>query len=258
MCRHSCDSPCSTRRLAELAGLAHLAAIAVPDGRVHVWTEAAPALASFVPGHQAAHHACQHPRAPTSAEWHQRAVQQLAHHTRPDGRATRYDGGPVIAAEIARDAERARTLDSLRTRYLRQPVLRIVPSAMQATFDPTGQRPLDDLGTGMNTFRWASSDGAELSAPAGALVSPTWSHAQAPLGDASLSEGVIPDPIEISGSGWRLKLPRDWVVTRRGSATEVRPPSPYCADRRCANGVQEWSSTRRSCARPQQKQTHAA
>lgn len=139
-------------------------------------------------------------------------------------RATRYDGGPVIAAETARDAERARTLDSLRTRYVRHPVLRIVPSAMQVTFDPNGQVPLDDQGTVMSNFRWASTDGAELSAPAGALVSPTWSHVQVPLGDASIAEGVVTDPIEVSGNGWRLKLPRGWVVKRTGSVTELRPP----------------------------------
>ncbi len=139
-------------------------------------------------------------------------------------RATRYDGGPVIADEMARDAARARTLDSLRTRYLRRPVLRIVPAAMQVTFDPNGQVPLDDQGTVMSNFRWASSDGAELSAPAGALVSPTWSQVQVPLGDVSIAEGVVTEPIDISGSGWRLKLPRGWVVKRTGAVTELRPP----------------------------------
>lgn len=141
-------------------------------------------------------------------------------------RATRYDGGPIIAAEIARDAARTRTLDSLRTRYVRQPVLRIVPAVMQVTFDPNGQVPLDDQGTVMNNFRWASSDGAELAAPAGALVSPTWSYVQVPLGDALVSEGVVANPIEVVGNGWRLTVPRGWVVKRTGSVTELRPPSP--------------------------------
>lgn len=140
-------------------------------------------------------------------------------------RAMRYDGGPIIAAEIARDAERTQTLDSLRTRYLRQPVLRIVPAAMQVTFDPNGQVPLDDQGTVMSNFRWANPDGAELSAPAGALVSPTWTHVQVPLGGASIAEGVVTDPIEVRGDGWQLKLPRGWAVKRTGLVTEVRPPS---------------------------------
>ena len=140
-------------------------------------------------------------------------------------RAIHYGGGPIIAAESARDAERARMLDSLRTRYLRNPVLRVVPSAMQVTFDPNGQVPLDDQGTVMRNLRWASTDGAELSAPAGALVSPTWSHVQVPLGNASIAEGVVTTPIEVSGNGWRLRLPRWWVVKRTGSVTELRPPS---------------------------------
>lgn len=140
-------------------------------------------------------------------------------------RAMRYDGGPVIAAEIERDAQRARTLDSLHTRFLQQPVLRIVPAAMQLTFDPNAQVPLGDQGTVMSNLRWASDDGAELSAPDGALVSPTWSHVQVPLGDATIAEGVVANPIEISGNGWRLKLPRGWVVTHNGSVTELRPPA---------------------------------
>lgn len=140
-------------------------------------------------------------------------------------RAARYDGGSIIAAERARDAERTRTLDSLRMRYLRSPVLRIVPSVMQVTFDPNGQVPLDNQGTVMSNFRWASADGAELAAPAGALVSPTWAHVQVPLGDAAIAEGVVTDPIEVRGYGWQLRLPRGWVVKRTGLVTEVRPPS---------------------------------
>lgn len=140
-------------------------------------------------------------------------------------RAARYDGTHVIAAEIARDSERARTLDSLRTRYLRAPVRRVVPATMRVTFDPNGQLPLDDQGTVMGNFRSSSTDGAELSAPAGALVSPTWTHVQVPLGGASIAEGVVSDVIEVSGDGWRLTLPRGWVVKRSGLVTEVRPPS---------------------------------
>lgn len=135
------------------------------------------------------------------------------------------DGTAIIAAEQARDAQRAHTLDSLRTRYVRPAVLRVIPASMQVTFDPNGQMPLDDQGTVMRNFRWASTDGAELSAPDGALVNPTWSHVQVPLGDASIAEGVVSEPIAVSGSGWRLTLPRGWVVKRVGLVTEVRPPA---------------------------------
>lgn len=140
-------------------------------------------------------------------------------------RAMRYGGGPIISGELARDAERLRTTDSLRTRYLRHAVLRIIPSAMQVTFDPNRQVPLDNHGTVMHNFRWASTDGAELSAPAGALVSPTWTHVQVPLGAATIAEGVVTVPVKVTGDGWQLTLPRGWVVTRTGLVTEVRPPS---------------------------------
>lgn len=138
-------------------------------------------------------------------------------------RALRYDGGRLIAAERARDAERTRTLDSLRIRYLRGPVLRIVPSAMQVSFDPNGQLPLAESGTVMHNFRWSSADGAELVAPSGALVSATWSHVQVPLGDVTIAEGLVTDALTVSGDGWRLTLPAGWMVTRNGSAIEVRP-----------------------------------
>jgi hypothetical protein len=142
-----------------------------------------------------------------------------------EDRAMRYDGGPIIAGELDRDGERMRTADSLRTRYLRQAVLRIVPPAMQVTFDPNRQVPLDNDGTVMNNFRWVSPDGAELIAPAGALVSPTWAHMQVPLGAAAIAEGIVTAPIKVTGDGWQLTLPRAWVVKRTGLVTEVRPPS---------------------------------
>lgn len=140
-------------------------------------------------------------------------------------RATRYDGIAIITAEAARDAERAQALDSLRARYVRRAVLRLVPAAMQVTFDPNGQIPLDSDGTVMRNFRWAGADGAELTAPAGALVAPDWTFVQVPLGGVSIPEGVVADAIELGGDGWRLRLPRGWMVRRTGSVTEVRPPS---------------------------------
>ncbi len=141
-------------------------------------------------------------------------------------RATHDDeGSTIIADEQARDAERARTLDSLRTRYVRPAVLRVIPASMQVTFDPNGQVPLENEGTVMRNFRWASADGAELSAPDGALVNPSWTYVQVPLGNASIAEGVVSAPITVSGDGWRLTLPRGWVVKRVGLVTEVRAPT---------------------------------
>ncbi len=141
-----------------------------------------------------------------------------------DARARRYGGDALRRAEVAREAARVRRLDSLRTRFVTGPVLRLVPGALQVTFDPNGQTPLGSDGTVMMNFRWAGADSAELVAPQGALVSPTWSWIQVPLGEARLPEGALGEPLRIEGQGWRLILPAGWLVSRVGGRVEVRPP----------------------------------
>jgi len=141
-------------------------------------------------------------------------------------RALRYDGAPLIAAERARDAERTRILDSLRTRFVHGRVLRLVPGEMRVTFDPNGQVPLDNAGTVMQNFRWAGADGAELSAVNGALVSPSWAYAQVPLGTRTVTEGTLREALRIDGDGWTLRLPAGWQITTVGNVVELRPPAP--------------------------------
>lgn len=141
-----------------------------------------------------------------------------------DARARRYGGDALRRAEVARETAQRRRLDSLRSRFVSGPVLRLIPGSLQVTFDPNGQTPLGDDGTVMGNFRWAGADSAELVAPAGALVSPTWSWIQVPLGADAPEPGVLAESRVVTGDGWRLALPRGWQVRRVGTRLEVRPP----------------------------------
>lgn len=144
--------------------------------------------------------------------------------TQLDARARLYGGDAIRRAERARVIRRTQVLDSLRTRFVSGPVLRLIPGALQVSFDPNGQTPLATDGTVMMNFRWAGKDSAELVAPLGALVSPTWSYVQVPLGTVELAAGTLEQPRIIEGDGWRLTLPAGWRVTRVGRRVELRPP----------------------------------
>ncbi len=142
-----------------------------------------------------------------------------------DARARRYGGELLRRTEVARDADRKRRTDSLRTRFVASPALRFIPGSLRVTFDPNGQFPVGGDGTVMTNFRWAGDGGAEFVAPSGALVAPDWSWFQVPRGAARLEPGTLTEPLVLEGDGWRLTLPTGWRVTRVGSRTELRPPS---------------------------------
>lgn len=144
--------------------------------------------------------------------------------TQLDARAKLYGGDTIRRAERARVVRRTQVLDSLRARFVTGPVLRLIPGALQVSFDPNGQTPLATDGTVMTNFRWAGKDSAELVAASGALVSPTWSYIQVPLGAVDIATGTLEQPRIIEGDGWRLTLPAGWRVSRVGRRVELRPP----------------------------------
>jgi len=144
--------------------------------------------------------------------------------SRIDARAAIYGGVALRRTELARAAAREHRNDSLRTRFVAGPVVRLVPGALQVSFDPNGQYPLGADGTVMTNFRWAAADGAELVAPPGALVAANWSYVQVPAGAAALEPGTVAERRVIAGDGWTLTLPAGWRITRVGKRLEVRPP----------------------------------
>jgi hypothetical protein len=141
-----------------------------------------------------------------------------------EARAASYGGVELARVEHARAVANARRLDSLRTRFVAGPVLRVIPASLRISFDPNGQTPLAGDGTVMLNFRWAAEDGAELVAAGGALVSPDWSWVQVPLGAVEVTERNIESPRTITGDGWRLTLPAGWRVQRVDGRVELRPP----------------------------------
>lgn len=140
-------------------------------------------------------------------------------------RARPFGYDTISRAERARTVANDRRIDSLRTRFVTGPVLRLVPGSLQITFDPNRQYPLGDAGTVMMNFRWSADGGAELVAAGGALVSPTWSWIQLPLGAARVAPGVLAEPLVLQGDGWTLTLPAGWTIARSGTRVEARPPA---------------------------------
>ena len=153
-----------------------------------------------------------------------------ASHARAASRTVAYGGHDLFRAERARARTNARRLDSLRTRFLRGPVLRVVPGSLQISFDPNGQTPLGANGTVMTHFRWTTTDGAEFVAARGALVSPQWDWFQSPLDGATsrhpkLVNGTLGEALTLQTADWRLHVPAGWRVVRQGSRIELRPPA---------------------------------
>lgn len=139
--------------------------------------------------------------------------------------AARYDGATIRAEEDARWTAREKQLAEYRARFVTGPTLRIRPKSLNISFDPRGQASLGDAGTVMANLAWRGPDGAELHAPAGALVTRTWSEVRVPLGDIHLAAGPLAAPVSLQGDGWTLALPPGWVVSAEGSSLLVRPPA---------------------------------
>lgn len=137
--------------------------------------------------------------------------------------AARYDGTAIRTEEDARWAAREKQLAEYRARFVTGPTLRIRPKSLNISFDPRGQASLGDAGTVMANLAWRGPDGAELHAPAGALVTPKWDEVRVPLGDVQLTPGPLAAPISLTGNGWTLSLPAGWVVSAEGSSVVVTP-----------------------------------
>lgn len=141
-----------------------------------------------------------------------------------------YGGAAIFRTERARAAANAARRDSLKTRFVNGPTLRVAPGSLQISFDPNGQTPLGADGTVMTNFRWTTADGAEFVAAAGALVSPAWDWFQAPLDSVTqqhplLVDGTLQEALTLESAAWRLRVPAGWVVARQGARVELRPPA---------------------------------
>ncbi|HEU4566196.1 MAG TPA: hypothetical protein VFS05_16155, partial [Gemmatimonadaceae bacterium] len=143
----------------------------------------------------------------------------------------RYGLDSLRAAEGARWAERQRLLAELRARFVTGPTIRLRPRSLQISFDPRGQISLAGDGTVMGNLVWRGANGAELRAPAGALVAPDWSEIRVPVGAAALAPGALAEARRWEGEGWTLALPAGWVVAAEGASWVVTPPPAASAPR---------------------------
>ena len=131
---------------------------------------------------------------------------------------------PLREGEEGRWRRQQERLSDFRERYLVGPTLRIRPGAMQITFNPQTQTPLDGAGTVMTGLVWKGSEGARLAAPGGALVDGNWTEVRVPLDGAAFTEGVQVTPVEMVTSDWDLRLPRGWTLRHDGSSWLATPP----------------------------------
>ena len=142
-----------------------------------------------------------------------------------DDAARRFGGDSLRAAEERRWTTREGERADRRRRFVDGATLRIrQPGGLSVTFDQNGQVSLGAAGTVMAKLVWKGADGAELRAPAGALVAADWQELRVPLGDVRLEPGPLASRTELRGDGWTLVLPPGWTVAADGASRVVTPP----------------------------------
>ena len=142
-----------------------------------------------------------------------------------DDAARRYGGDSLRAAEQHRWTTREGERADRRRRFVEGPTLRIrQPGGLRVTFDQNGQVSLGAAGSVMANLVWKGPDGAELRAPAGALVAADWQELRVPLGDARLEPGPLTTRTQLRGDGWTAVLPAGWTVRTDGASRVVEPP----------------------------------
>jgi hypothetical protein len=145
--------------------------------------------------------------------------------TRAKVLGARYGAAEIRAAEDARWSARQRQIADLRAKFVAGPTVRIHPAELRFSFNPNGQVSLGDDGTMMANVEWHGNDGAVLTAPGGALVTPTWSELRIPRGTVALAPGVLAEPVSLRGDGWTLELPAGWKVAAQGESLLLTPPA---------------------------------
>jgi hypothetical protein len=136
----------------------------------------------------------------------------------------RYNETDIVSAEGARWTLRKAQLDSLTAVYVTGPTVRIRPKVVSISFDPRGQVPLGGSnGSVMADVTWKTSDGAELIAPNGSLVTADWSELRVPLEAQTFVAGRLASAQTWHAADWNLTLPAGWVVRSEGASWVISP-----------------------------------
>ncbi len=117
-----------------------------------------------------------------------------------------YDYQNIVAKEKVRENERLAKIDSYKTKFLKEPTLKLMFENMNISFDPRNIMPLENIGTVYPNIRVTDNFGI-LTVEDGALLSSDWSNI------------IVSEPTEISesivkGKGWTLELKKDWKVEK--------------------------------------------
>ena len=135
----------------------------------------------------------------------------------------RYHQGDIATAEQVRWQKRKAQLDSLTTVFVTGPTVRIRPKEVRISFDYRGQVALGSHGNVMPDMTWKTDDGAELTAPAGGLVTSDWMELRVPLEGQTFTAGRLASAKKWQAADWNLTLPAGWVVRSDGTSWLITP-----------------------------------
>jgi hypothetical protein len=173
---------------------------------------------------------------PLTSAWTEAALEGSAALEAVDPRAQK-EAAPlgletIRREEDARWAQRQKLAAALRARFVDGPTLRLRPGRFEISFDPGGNVPLGAAGTVMKKVVWRTKEGADLSAPTGALVATDWKEIRLPLdpGRAAFpAAGTLTARRKIRGRGWSLTLPAGWTLAQEGASWVATPPATPAA-----------------------------
>jgi hypothetical protein len=135
----------------------------------------------------------------------------------------RYGEDDIASSEQARWTKRKAQLDSLIAVFVNGPTVRIRPKEVRISFDYRGQVALGSHGNVMPEMTWKTNDGAELTAPAGGLVTADWKELRIPLEGQTFTSGRLASTKKWQAADWNLTLPAGWVVRSDGASWVITP-----------------------------------
>jgi len=125
-----------------------------------------------------------------------------------------YNYQSIMATERVRENKRLVKIEGYKTKFLKEPTLKLLFENMNISFDPRNITPLENSGTVYPNIRVTDNFGI-LTVENGALLSSDWSYI------------IVSVPTEIGdtivkGEGWRLELSEGWEVVEVEGGFEVR------------------------------------
>jgi hypothetical protein len=125
-----------------------------------------------------------------------------------------YNYQNFVVKERVRENERLSKIEDYKTKFLKEPTLKLMFENMNISFDPRNITPLENIGTIYPTLRLTDNFGI-LTVEDGALLSSDWSN-------VIVSAPTEISEIIVSGKGWVLELNKDWEVVKVKDTFELK------------------------------------